>query len=127
MWELNHPFPYQDKTFIKETLKLETYFLLNNYSNVIGYYQKMKKYLNEIDYEYMIWQQWKEGFARYIETLIREEFSISTNTSIIKPFNRECFYTLGSEYIRLLFRTDNKLKCNLKKLYTSMYNIKERI
>lgn len=123
MWELNYPFPYKDETFIEETLKLEVYLSINDYSNVIGYYKNMKKYLNEIDYEYMIWQQWKEGFARYIENEIRGVFSISIKKSSMKSFNRESFYIIGSEYIWLLLKNNTNLKCDLKKLFILMSNV----
>jgi len=36
----------------------------------------MRKYLKNHDYEYMIWQQWKEGFARYIENKIRNTLNV---------------------------------------------------
>ncbi len=29
--------------------------------------RKLRKTLDRIDFEYMVWVEWKEGFVRYIE------------------------------------------------------------
>ena len=72
----------------------------------------------------MIWQEWKEGFARYIENLIRGRLGINRNTKELQiPFNRVCFYEIGSKYIDLLLDINIDLRGNIKDLYFRMFNV----
>lgn len=83
----------------------------------------MKEYLKGVDYEYMIWQQYKEGFARYVENLVRKDFLVKANSSeVTLPLSRESFYTLGSDYINLLLSNNDNLQNNLKELFICMYD-----
>lgn len=124
MWELNHPFPYEDSYFTSRTIELYKYLKRENLGGAIDYYKQMKERLNKLDYEYMIWQEWKEGFARYIENLIRIRFSLEPNTakSLVK-FDRISFYEIGSRYIYLLIKKNPELKNNIRGLYYKMFNI----
>ena len=70
MWEINHPFPYEDSFVINKTIELESFLEKESITGVVYFHSQMRDYLNKIDYEYMIWQEWKEGYARYIENLI---------------------------------------------------------
>jgi hypothetical protein len=79
-WEINFPFPYNNEYFINKTMELSGYFINNSYENVVNYHRDMKAYLREVEFEYMIWQEWKEGFARYVENLIRKELGLQLNT-----------------------------------------------
>jgi hypothetical protein len=74
MWELNYPFPYASETFISKTKELDNGYDIGTYHN------EMKTEINEKDFEYMIWQEWKEGYARYIENLIRERLGVNKKT-----------------------------------------------
>ncbi len=122
-WEITHPFPYKNSTFTQKTIELRNYFDVRDYLSVLNYYKEIKESLKEIDYEYMIWQEWKEGFARYIENLVRHRLGINKNTDNLKPpFDRVCFYEIGSKYIELLIEKDKSLKNNLKELYFRMFN-----
>lgn len=123
MWEITHPFPYENSTFINKTVELGNYLNSGEYLKVLNYHKEIKGYLKKIDYEYMIWQEWKEGFARYIENLVRARLDINKNiNSLQAPFDRVCFYEIGSKYIELLTEADKSLKHNLKKLYFRMFN-----
>lgn len=123
MWELTHPFPYEDPDFINETIELDSLFDNEDISGVFNYYSNMKNYLSKIDYEYMIWQQWKEGFARYIENLLRNRVDLRPNISKLKPiFTRVSFYDMGSKYINLLIKDNPAFKSDIKGLYNKMFN-----
>jgi hypothetical protein len=115
MWELNHPFPYADKNFISKTRELD-----NGY-DIGKYHSEMKAELSEKDFEYMMWQEWKEGYARYIENLIRERFGLQRiSTLITLPIERPVFYKIGSMYIETLIENDITLKGNIKVLFQKM-------
>jgi len=112
MWEINYPFPYNNEEFIRKTTEI------NNGYDIKKYHAEMKTILNEKEFEYMIWQEWKEGYARYIENMIREKTGIKRNSQILKPpFDRVCFYEIGSKYIETLINENFELKNNLEKLF----------
>ncbi|MCL2558228.1 MAG: hypothetical protein FWE09_07090 [Treponema sp.] len=112
MWELNYPFPYDNEEFIRKTMEL------NNGYDIRKYHIEMKAILNDKEFEYMIWQEWKEGYARYIENMIREKIGLKKNNKILKPpFDRVCFYETGSNYINDLIKRDMELKNNLEKIF----------
>jgi hypothetical protein len=115
MWELNHPFPYADENFINKTKELD-----NEY-DIGKYHTEMKAELSEKDFEYMMWQEWNEGYARYIENLIRERFGLQKiSNSLTPPLERVIFYEIGSRYIETLIKNDTGLKGNIKALFQKM-------
>ncbi|WP_346939460.1 hypothetical protein [uncultured Clostridium sp.] len=66
----------------------------------------------------MIWQEFKEGFARYIENLIREKLEVNINSNRLKePFSRASFYELGSRYISAILKENPEIKRNIKCIY----------
>jgi hypothetical protein len=117
MWELNHPFPYASEYFINKTKELD-----NGY-DIGKYHTEMKSELSEKDFEYMIWQEWNEGYARYIENLVRERFGLQKiSTPLIPPLERVVFYEIGNRYIETLIRNDSGLKGDIKVLFQKMVN-----
>ncbi|WP_346889648.1 hypothetical protein [Clostridium sp. UBA1056] len=121
MWEINHLFPYEDKVFIDETSKLEFVDRKLQYKEIVDYHKTMKNHLNHIDFEYMIWQEFKEGFARYIENLIRERLQVNLNSNKLEePFSRVSFYELGNKYINFILRENPELKGHIKEIYNKI-------
>ena len=121
MWEITHPFPYENPIFIEKVTEVENYFNTKDYKGVLNYHKQMRGCLSNIDFEYMIWQEWKEGYARYIENIIRARLGIAINTNKLQaPFDRVCFYEIGSKYIDLLVNGNANLKSNIKDLYYRM-------
>jgi len=114
-WEINYPFPFNDEYFINKTLELSDDF--------VNYHNDMRAYLKKTEFEYMIWQEWKEGFARYVENLVRKELGLQLNATISRqPFDRVHFYDIGSKYIEMLIEKDNELNNDTKNLFQKMYN-----
>lgn len=117
-WELNFPFPYESEYFINKTLELSN---APTYENMVQYHKDMKSYLQDTEFEYMVWQEWKEGFARYIENLIRKKYGLALNsTPIEKPFDRVLFYEIGNRFIEILTNNDKKLRENIVGLFNQM-------
>ncbi len=123
MWELNHPFPYEEKKFS------ETYSLFlnaleeNNSENILKYHCELKQILSKADFEYMIWQEWKEGFARFIENKIRRKLDLKENHyGKEKPFSRASFYEGGARFIEFLGNQDPELLVDIEKLFNKMLN-----
>jgi len=105
MWEINHPFPYEDKVFINETSKLEFVDKKLQYEDMVDYHRVMKNRLNQIDFEYM-------------ENLIREKLQVKLNSNKLeKPFSRVIFYELGSRSISAILKENPEIKGNIKCIY----------
>lgn len=125
MWEITHPFPYENPNFINKTMELDNFDNSKDLSNFIKYHRQMRKHLSSIDFEYMIWQEWKEGYARYIENKIRKEIGLNLNINKLQPpFSRVCFYEIGSRYIDLIINFNNEFLINIDELYYKMINSK---
>jgi hypothetical protein len=123
MWELNHPFPYQDSVFT-ETYSLFLKALKENKSDdIIKYRSQLKQILIKNDFEYMVWQEWKEGFARFIENRIRIRLNLPENHyGIEKPFSRVSFYEGGAGFIEFLGKQEPDLLVNIERLFHKMLN-----
>ncbi len=123
MWEITHPFPYEDHNFINKTMELDNFDKSKDLNNFIKYHMYMRKHLSSIDFEYMIWQEWKEGYARYIENKIRKEIGLNLNINNLQaPFSRVCFYEIGSSYVDLIINFREEFLINLHELFYKMIN-----
>jgi len=121
-WEIDFSFPYSNKFFINKTEELARDFANGNYESVEVYRNCMRAYLHKDEYEYMIWQQWKEGFSRHVENLIRKELGLRLNGNIlIQPFSRVHFYEIGNKYIEMLIKKDKGLDENIVKIFNKMF------
>jgi len=121
MWELDHPFPYEDSDF-KEiyTIFLEA-AAEGDADTVMRCRIFLKETLNMPDYEYMVWQEWKEGFARLIENRIRKRLELEENHGgIVQPYNRVTFYEGGARFISVLFSKDKSLEKDIEELFFKM-------
>ena len=107
----------------------ETYSLFlkaleeNNPDEVFKYRIQLKQILSKDDFEYMVWQEWKEGFARFIENQIRGRLGLKENHyGIEKPFHRISFYVGGARFIVFLSKQEPKLLVEIEKLFNTMLN-----
>jgi hypothetical protein len=117
-WELNYPFPYGDNYFIEKAIALNDFFEKDDYGSIVNFHQDMKTYLSETEFEYMIWQEWKEGFARYIENLVRTKLEIEQVTKVlVPPFDRTHFYAIGSKHIAMIINRENTLSSDIEQLF----------
>jgi hypothetical protein len=121
MWELNFPFPYEDSDFSE----IYTIFLEaaseGTLDKVLRCRAFLKETLNTPDYEYMVWEEWKEGFARLIENRIRNKLELKENHGGIEPpYTRVTFYEGGALYISVLFDKDKNLEKDVEVLFHRM-------
>jgi len=66
----------------------------------------------------MIWQEWKEGFARYLENQIRQFVGLDKNHyGGNLPFDRVVFYHGGSRFIEHLIESDPQLALEKRDLF----------
>ncbi len=66
-WEINHPFPYGDAGFVREYTNQLRALAEHDSGTAVQIRRDLKRRLPQIDYEYMVWVEWKEGLARFIE------------------------------------------------------------
>lgn len=121
LWEIQYPFNYKNKKFIE---------LFNEYLHALRHddinHLKLKKKvlldnLNVKDKEYLLWQEWKEGFARFMENEARKHLGFKENLYGDKPpFSRISFYRSGDLFINHLHGYDSKLIHDLKKLFFNL-------
>ncbi len=120
-WELTHSFPYQDSIFIKN---YESFLKALGKGDGKGAEESLrilKQHLNKVDYEYMVWEEWKEGFARFIENKIRARLGVPINRGgSERPYDRVTFYYGGEQYINFLVWHDEGLYTDTKALFERM-------
>jgi len=124
MWELNHPFPYHDPQFT-EIYSLFLDALDNQKPQIVWNCRRfLREILNTQDFEYMIWAEWKEGFARLIENRIKIKLGLGENRGgREEPFSRVSFYAGGEGLIQLLVQEDPDFLEDLEGLFHGMLQI----
>jgi hypothetical protein len=121
MWEIQHPFPYNSPDFIETYKTLLHAVDANREEEAQRAHQQLKKFLLPLDFEYLIWQEWKEGLARLIENRIRWEFNLLENHyGRQQPYHRITLYEGGAGVIAALIRARPGLSQNLEELFWSI-------
>jgi hypothetical protein len=105
MWELGYPFPYSDPAFVKTYSALFEAWDRDDAAAAASLRTALSKALSPAEWEYLTWQEWKEGLARYLENRMRDAVGLSENKGGENPpFNRVTFYRGGDKLIRFLER-----------------------
>ncbi|MDH3217279.1 MAG: hypothetical protein OEN01_13505 [Candidatus Krumholzibacteria bacterium] len=121
MWELEHPFPYADPEFVLSYSAMNASLLAGDAERALAERAKLRAHLSAIDYEYMVWEEWKEGLARYLENRIQERRGLPVNTfGDEPPYDRIAFYHGGAHWIAYLVRMDPALDADPKALFEAM-------
>jgi len=118
-WELQYPFPYEDAVFVGYVSKVLEKLAENNLDGVSNLRREIRSHLTREQVEYMVWQEWKEGFARYIENVIRRELGIQENHFVEQPYGRTIFYEMGSRLIEFIHHNGGDL-ADIEALYHRM-------
>lgn len=123
-WEINHPFPYENPEFEKIYSKLIEGIDINDKDTIIECRLRLREILNQADFEYMVWQEWKEGFARFIENKIQSKLKLNINNyGLQKPYNRVTFNVGGAKIIQYLSQDNNDLFSNIELLFDKIMNL----
>jgi hypothetical protein len=118
MWELQYPFPYGDKDFAADYGNMLRALEAGDGGRVASVRKALKDRLSRDDWEYMTWQEWKEGTARFLENEIKARVGLQPNMGGLKPpFSRVSFYAGGELLIRMMNRKDPGLAGNIEVLY----------
>lgn len=118
MWEINAPFPYGNEGFIDAYTRLEQALAQRDLPAVIETRTILHDLLAPMEYEYMLWQEWKEGFARWLENRMQSALNLSLNhRGGHEPFTRVSFYARGAGLVALLAENDPALVNDLERLF----------
>ncbi len=122
MWELQYPFPYGNAE-VKRVYGLWLAALEKGRMKKAGHWRSLlRKGLNSRDWEYMTWQEWKEGLARYLENLVRGRFAMGINLPDPNPpFDRVTFYRGGELLITRLQEKEPGLDKYIESLYRRIF------
>jgi hypothetical protein len=120
-WELNHAFPYQDSVFVLSYTSFLEALGKRDKAGVAEARRTLRQRLMKTDFEYMVWEEWKEGFARFIENKVRARLGIEGNLGgKDRPYDRVVFYYGGEKFIDLLVQNDSELSTDMEKLFARM-------
>jgi hypothetical protein len=118
MWEINYSFPYTNKDFVKTYAGFIEALEKQDSAGIKAARIMLKNILTENEYEYLTWQEWKEGYARYVENKLQKYFNLNINEyGKFIPFNRITFYAGGSKYIDYLIAKNPGPENDLEALY----------
>lgn len=120
-WELDSPFPYESDAFTRLYGAWREALLAGDANAARSIRAELCAAREPLEVEYMVWQEWKEGYARWVENQIQRRLGLPVNTyGDTPPFNRISFYAGGAAYIDLLVRRHPELAENLTALFEAM-------
>jgi len=124
MWEIEHPFPYQTLEFDRSYENLLCGIREKDRSLISEAHQGLRDYLGRHDFEYMIWQEWKEGFARWVENRVKRKIGLPENIKGSEPpYSRVSFYAGGEALIQYLWAVDKTIIDDLRVLFKEMITL----
>jgi hypothetical protein len=125
-WEINHRFPYTDTVFV-EAYSMFLRALMDQDARALSQScMDLKHGLGRDDYEYMVWVEWKEGFARYIENKIRLRYGLDPNSGgREQPYGRVTFYYGGERLMTYLSAQRGGTFPDVRELFGEVFALPE--
>ncbi len=122
MWELNYPFPYDNIKVTKTYLTMIAAAKQGKVKQVGILRGKLRSLLTKQEWEYLSWQEFKEGTARYLQNELNAKYGYPRATSSHqKPLNRVIFYEGGDYMIRMLLKSNPDMINDLPALWIALY------
>ena len=122
MWEIEYPFPYKALDFIRSYTEFMAAAQTHDNQKIQSARKQLRTYLGLNDFEYIVWQEWKEGLARWVENQVKKHVGLPTSTKGNQaPFIRVTFYAGGDAYINCLAGKDPSIVKDLPRLFAKMF------
>jgi len=123
-WEIDYAFPYADQNYVENYAAFFRAAEAKDTATVRITRQKLHRTLSPQAYEYLCWQEWKEGTARRIENRIRRLCGLEANHySRELPFSRVSFYHGGELLIASLILQQPDLEDDPSRLFQVMLDL----
>lgn len=123
MWECTYSFPYDDVEVKNLVLKYASILRNKELHDILYIREELKHKLEKQEYEFMTWQEWKEGFARFIENKLREVLGVKENRNRnIEEIDRAVFYELGNRFFEKVEKQNDEMLKHIEDLFYIMYN-----
>jgi len=120
-WEARHEFPYDDARFAAAYGRLLAVLPVGNLDAALDCHRDASSRVGPVDRAYMVWQEWREGTARWVENKVRRRLGLRrSNSGFSEPFGRETFHAGGAGIIEILVRTEPELLRRPADLYRSL-------
>lgn len=120
-WELDFPFPYDSKTFTQGYQALLSALGTGDEAAIRDAFAGLRSTLTPHEAEYMLWQMWKEGTARWVENHIQHYLGLPVNRyGEDLPYNRISFYVGGADYFEWLAKRDKGAVEDLRGLFREL-------
>lgn len=120
-WELDYPFPYESEAYIACTRELFEALDQRDGKRIGAVRQKLRASLTAEQIEYMVWQEWKEGLARYIENRIKKQLSIAPVLGgRVEPYRRTTFYETGALLIDYIVSVSPRAHAHIDELFDAL-------
>ncbi|WP_411345668.1 hypothetical protein ACE3MZ_06600 [Paenibacillus sp. WLX1005] len=117
-WEISYDFPYEQPFFVSKMTVLLKALRRKDWQEICTIRTELMKCLSEEQRDYWLWLEWNEGYARYIENLIRSYYKMEQNNEgSNQPYDRLTFYYSGELYIRLLIEQYPEWHEDMDKIY----------
>ena len=122
-WELDFPFPYDSEAFTGHYQALLAALSAGDEVAIRDAFAELRSVLSPHEAEYMTWQMWKEGYARWVENRIQSHLGLPVNRyGEEPPYNRISFYVGGADYFKWLAKQD---ECAVADLSGLFHEVKE--
>jgi hypothetical protein len=122
MWELNYSFGYTEPAFSHAYRSFLDALLIGDHEIVWQCRRDLTTVLADDRYEYMVWQEFKEGCARYIENLFRRKVELAPNHhGSQEPFDRVVFYEGGAGFVTFLETEEPGISVQMERLFDRMF------
>ncbi len=124
MWELQYPFPYDNELVGKTYIEMTEAAKRGDRDEVVRLRRIIQQNVSEQDWEYMCWQEFKEGTARWLQNVLSERLGAKPATSGHSlPINRVIFYEGGEMIIRLLTKDNESIGEDFPGLWQEIYRL----
>lgn len=125
MWELQYKFPYEKENFQKAYEAMLAALEKQDLAGATTQRRILSESLTADEWDYMTWQEWKEGLARYLENALGARLGRPANRGGLKPpYNRVTFYAGGDGLIRALSAGDPSIANNIEQLYGRIHDLR---